>query len=74
MDGTADAILAREQAASRTLYEQEDFVMRMGHLSDEELTQQLIATLQREKNLVEDWLDSGDCFIVSSAGKVHLPQ
>lgn len=74
MDGTAEADLAREQEASRALYEQEDFVMRMGHLSDEELTQQLIATLQREKDLVEDWLDSGDCFIVSSAGKVHLPQ
>ena len=43
------------------------------HLSDEELLQQLADTLRGEKAVIERWVDSGDCFILTAAGKVHLP-
>ena len=74
MSETAGAIREREQAVVRALNEQEDYVRRLGHLSDEELTRQLVATLRQEKARVDRWVDSGDCFVLSSAGKVHLPQ
>ncbi|MCC9175840.1 hypothetical protein [Arthrobacter sp. zg-Y179] len=64
----------REQEASKALNEQENFLRRQDYLSDEELTENLLAGIRREKAIVESWLDSGDCFVLSSAGKVHLPQ
>ena len=42
-------------------------------LSDDELRAQLLDTLQKEKALVDRWTGSGDCFIISGSGKVHLP-
>ncbi|MCC3269485.1 hypothetical protein MUG94_08130 [Arthrobacter gengyunqii] len=74
MSEAAGEIREREQAAVRALNEQEDYVRRMGHLSDEELTRQLVATLRQEKTRLDRWIDSGECFILSSAGKIHLPQ
>lgn len=74
MDRLAGTAKEREQAASRVLYEHEDFLKRMGHLNDEELTQQLVATLRKETVTIRRWLDSGDCFIQSSAGKIHQPE
>lgn len=74
MDETPDTADKRERAASEALYEQEDFLRRMAYLSDEELTQQLVTTLRKEKEAVDSWLDSGDCFILASSGKVHLPE
>lgn len=64
----------REQAASKALNEQENFLRRQDYLSDEELTENVLAGIRREKAIVESWLDSGECFVLSSAGKVHLPQ
>ncbi|MET3142495.1 UNVERIFIED_ORG: hypothetical protein ABIB13_002212 [Arthrobacter sp. UYEF2] len=68
-----DTVAEREQAALRALYEQEDFVRSLGHLTDEELTQQLVVQIGLQKKVVNRWLDSGDCFIISGAGKIHLP-
>ena len=73
MGETLETAEQRERAASEALYEQEDFLRRMDYLSDEELTQQLVTTLRKEKEVVDGWIDSGDCFLLASSGKVHLP-
>lgn len=70
MTETADD---RQRAAWDELNEREDYIRGQRHLSDEELRAQLVDTLRKEKALVERWVDSDDCFIVSGSGKVHLP-
>lgn len=52
---------------------QEDYIRSLRHLSDDELRAQLVNTLRKEKSAVDAWLDAGDCFLMSAAGKVHLP-
>lgn len=52
---------------------QQDDLTSQRDLSDEELLAQLADTLQKEKALVDRWSASGDCFIMSDSGKVHLP-
>lgn len=51
----------------------EDSIRSERHLSDEELRAQLVDSLRKEKVLVDRWTNSGDCFIISGSGKVHLP-
>lgn len=63
----------RLNAAWAELSGQEDYIRSMRHLSDEDLRAQLVATLRDEKSAVTRWLDAGDCFVMSGAGKVHLP-
>lgn len=63
----------RERAAWDELNAREDHVQSQRHLSDEELRTQLVDTLRKEKAVVDRWADSGDCFIISGSGKVHLP-
>lgn len=53
--------------------DQEDYIRGMRHLSDDELRAELVDRLGREKAVVAAWLDAGDCFLISGAGKVHLP-
>jgi hypothetical protein len=68
-----DTAESRERAAWDELNAQEDYIRSMRHLSDDELRAQLVETLGKEKARIGAWLDSGDCFIISGAGKVHLP-
>ena len=63
----------RLNSAIDGLNAQEDYVRSLRHLSDDELRGQLVDTLRKEKAVVDRWIDSGDCFILSAAGKVHLP-
>lgn len=63
----------RQRTAWDELHAQEDFIRSQRHLSDDELRAQLVDTLRKEKALVDQWVDSGDCFIISGSGKVHLP-
>jgi hypothetical protein len=52
---------------------QRDDLMSQRDQSDEALLAQLADTLHKEKALVDRWSASGDCFIISDSGKVHLP-
>ncbi|MET4144117.1 hypothetical protein [Arthrobacter sp. UYCo732] len=62
-----------QRAASQALSEQEDYLRSQRHLTDEQLLSQLVETLRKEKAVIDRWVDSGDCFILSGSGKVHLP-
>lgn len=64
----------RESAAWYELNAREDYIRSQRHLSDDELRAQLVDTLRKEKTLVDQWIDAGDCFIVSGSNKVHLPK
>ncbi|HEX9228521.1 MAG TPA: hypothetical protein VF885_18110, partial [Arthrobacter sp.] len=63
----------RLNSAMDELNAREDYIRSQRHLTDEELRAQLVDTLRKEKAVVDRWVDSGDCFIISAAGKVHLP-
>jgi hypothetical protein len=63
----------RLNAAWDEIADQEDYIRSMRHLSDDELRAQLVDTLRKEKAAVDGWLDAGDCFLMSGAGKIHLP-
>lgn len=76
MTGTtslADSPAARAAAASRAQYKQEGYLQSLSDLSEDELRQQMSVTLSLEKEAMKEWLDSGDCYIISQAGKVHVP-
>ncbi|CAH0126374.1 hypothetical protein SRABI83_00090 [Arthrobacter sp. Bi83] len=76
MTGTtslADSPAARAAAASRAQYKQEDYLQSLSDLSEEELREQMRVTLALEKEAMKEWMDSGDCYIISQAGKVHVP-
>ncbi|MFD0046989.1 hypothetical protein ACFVGV_17545 [Pseudarthrobacter scleromae] len=76
MTGTtspADSAAGRAAAASRALYRQEDYIRTLQDLSHGELRDQMKETVSLEKAAIQEWLDSGDCYIISLAGKVHLP-
>jgi hypothetical protein len=60
----------RERAAWDELNAQEDYVRSMRHLSDDELSAQLVETLRKEKARIGAWLDSGDCS--SSPGQAFI--
>lgn len=70
---TTDSAAERGQAAAPERYEREDDLPGQRHPSDAELRRQLTDTLRKETALVEKWVSSQDCFILSDAGKVHLP-
>jgi hypothetical protein len=76
MTGTispADSAAGKAAAAARELYKQEDYLGSLKGLSDDELRERFKETMALEKAALQEWLDSGDCFIVSLAGKVHIP-
>lgn len=73
MDTVTETGRESERTSFQALYEHEDFLRRKDFLSDEELTRQLVSILHQEKITVNHWLDTGDCFVLSSSGKVHLP-
>lgn len=64
---------ARAAAAARALYKQDDYIRTLRDLSEDGLQERLKATVALEKEAMKEWLDSGDCYIISLAGKVHLP-
>lgn len=68
-----DTAQGRLRSAMDELNAKEDYVRSMRHLSDEQLREQLVETLRKEKARIADWLDSGDCYIIAGSGKVHLP-
>ena len=68
-----DSRAERTAVAARALYKQEDFLRSLDGLSDEELREHMRVTADLEKAAIKEWLDSGDCYIISLAGKVHLP-
>ncbi|MDQ0755583.1 hypothetical protein [Arthrobacter sp. B3I4] len=70
MTDTADD---RPNSAGSGLSVQEGDLTSQRQLSDEELLAQLADTVRKEKALVDRWTASGDCFIISGSGKVHLP-
>lgn len=63
----------RLNSAMDELNAKEDYIRSQRHLSDEELRAQMVDTLRKEKALVDRWTDSGDCYVLSGSGKVHLP-
>lgn len=67
--------LAKHQLHSATdeLNSPEDDVRSQRQLSDGELRDRLVETLRTEKALIDRWVSSGDCFIISGSGTVHLP-
>ena len=70
MTDTADSL---PHAAGDGLNSQEDHLTGPRPLSDEVLLAQLADTVQKEAALVDRWIASGDCFIISGSGKIHLP-
>lgn len=62
-----------QEAAAKSLSEQEDYLRSLRYLSDDELLAQMRAMLAEEKKAMNEWLDSGDCYIISGSGKVHTP-
>lgn len=60
-------------AANRAQYRQEDFLRGLESLSENEIRDFMEETVALEGVAMQEWLDSGDCYIVSLAGKVHLP-
>lgn len=70
---TTESMEERARAAARTLNEQEDYERSLRYLSDGELRAQLVEKLRKEKALLARWLDAGDCYLISGAGRVHLP-
>lgn len=62
-----------EEAAAEALSDQEDYLRSLRYLSDDELLAQMRAKLAEEKRAMNEWLDSGDCYIISGSGKVHAP-
>ncbi|CAH0136286.1 hypothetical protein SRABI26_00354 [Arthrobacter sp. Bi26] len=62
-----------EEEASRDLAANEDYLRRMDYLTDEELREQLKATIRRETASLDEWAAAGEYFVLSDAGKVHLP-
>jgi hypothetical protein len=70
---TTDSIVERARVAARTLNEQEDYERSLRYMSDDELRAQLVEKLREEKAVIARWLDAGDCYLISGAGRVHLP-
>jgi hypothetical protein len=60
-------------AAWDELADQEDSIRSMRHLSDDELRAKLVNALREEQAAVDRWLDAADCFVMSGAGRIHLP-
>lgn len=73
MRSPADSPAGQAAAAARKLYKQEDYLSTLHDLSDDELRERIKETVALEEQAMQEWLDSGDCYIVSLAGKVHLP-
>jgi hypothetical protein len=69
----ADSPAGQAAAAARELYKQEDYNSGLASRSDDELRERIRETVALEEQAMQEWLDSGDCYIVSLAGKVHLP-
>ncbi|WP_454810656.1 hypothetical protein [Paenarthrobacter nitroguajacolicus] len=69
----ADSEAGQAAAAARTMYKQEDYARTLQALSHDELRERMKETLALEKAAMQEWLDSGDCYIISLAGKVHVP-
>lgn len=65
--------MERERSAIAALNEQEDFLRSQRYLTDQELLSQLHETLRTEKATLARWAASDDCYVLSAAGKVHLP-
>lgn len=70
---TTESAAERGQADAHERYAHGDDLHGQQHLSDAELRHQLADTLRKETALVEKWVSSGDSFVLSDAGKVHLP-
>lgn len=68
-----DSPAARAAAASRARYKEEGYLQFLSGLSDDELRTKMKETVCLEKAAMKEWLDSGDCYIASLAGKVHVP-
>lgn len=76
MTGTtspADSPAGRAAAASRARYKDADYLKELCSLSHDEIRDRVKETAALEKAAMQGWLDSGDCYIISLAGKVHLP-
>lgn len=75
MTGTSitDSPAQQAAAANRARYKQEDFRRSLEGLGDNEIRGLMDKTVALESAAMQEWLDSGDCYIVSLAGKVHLP-
>jgi hypothetical protein len=69
----ADSPAGQAAAAARKAYKQEDYISDLAALRDDELRERIRETVALEQEAMQEWLDSGDCYIVSLAGKVHLP-
>lgn len=69
----ADSPAGQAAAAARELYRQKDYISALAGQSDVELRERIRETVALEEQAMQEWLDSGDCYIVSLAGKVHLP-
>lgn len=70
MTGSAEE---RMQAASTRLADQEDYLRSMRYLTDQELLSQLRESIRAEKRVLYSWAATGEFFIISAAGKIHLP-
>jgi hypothetical protein len=68
-----DSAAGQAAATARALFKQEDYLNALRGLSNDELRERMKETVAMEKAAMQEWLDSGDCYIVSLAGKVHLP-
>lgn len=73
MTSPADSPAGQAAAAARELYKQEDFLRALQDLSHDELRERMRATVALETAAMQEWLVAGDCYIISLAGKVHLP-
>ncbi|MDQ1053112.1 hypothetical protein QE394_001040 [Arthrobacter sp. SORGH_AS 212] len=73
MTSPADSPAGQAAAAARELYKQDDYVQALQDLSHDELRDRMSETVALEKVAIQEWLDSGDCYVISHAGKLHLP-
>ncbi|WP_422759016.1 hypothetical protein [Paenarthrobacter sp. C1] len=69
----ADSPAGQAAAAARKAFKQEDYISALAGMSDGELRERIRETVVMEERALQEWLDAGDCYIVSLAGNVHLP-
>lgn len=73
MASVTDSPAQLSAATARARLSDEGYLRELEGLSEEDLRAIVEETVALETAAMEEWLRSDDCYIVSLAGKVHLP-